>query len=230
MFLFGCGENNNIFSWFHVPGTGSYDSLMSDGVSAMGNKNYSKAAQYYKEAINTKHGDKDAVMGYASASIAEALGSNITEIISEIVEKNNTDNLLNKISQSTIDKLENALNELINDKRMFPALFGPTPPTDTNTNLNAALVYALFGVVTVVNAVGFDTIIGDFSLSSTFPDYSLADQKIRDAVNTLAEQLNESDLYIQRIMISDGGEIATSLHNEFNKLKKDLQSKGYPLI
>jgi outer membrane protein assembly factor BamD (BamD/ComL family) len=66
----GCSKNN-IFSWEHKPGNGSYSDLMSDGNAAMQKKDYTKAKELYRAAIKAKPDDNNAIMEYAAAVIAD---------------------------------------------------------------------------------------------------------------------------------------------------------------
>jgi tetratricopeptide (TPR) repeat protein len=133
--LCGC-RNNNIFSWAQ----GSYASSMSAADSEMQSRNYEKAAEYYKSAIKNKPGDKDAVMGYASAAMSAA-GMDITNFV---ISDASLQNLIPKILGDKATRICKLLKELTNDTNMFPSLFeGPTHPTDFTSNFNGDVICAL---------------------------------------------------------------------------------------
>jgi tetratricopeptide (TPR) repeat protein len=142
---------------------------MSLADSEMQNKDYKKATEYYKSAIKNKPGDKDAVMGYASAAMSDASVNIIDFAINNISNLDNPDLLQNLmaeiLSDDKVTRLDELLKELTNNTAMFPSLFGgPTPPTDVATNFNGALIYALAAVVSVrehipdPNKINLDTL------------------------------------------------------------------------
>jgi hypothetical protein len=120
---------------------------MSVADSEMQNKNYEKAAECYKSIIKNKPGDKNAVMGYASASMLNA-GISITDIV--VGNASNADDLdliqslISDILSNKMTKIDKLLKELTSDGTMLPELFEKSPyPTYVASNFNGSIIYSL---------------------------------------------------------------------------------------
>jgi hypothetical protein len=219
-------KNNNIFSWAHVPGDGSYESLMSDADSAMNSNDYAKAAEYYKLAVKARPGDQQAVMGYAAAVILNGLGLNLAGVINRIVD-DDTSNLLAQISPEQMANLDGALRGLVDDRDMLPALFGGgNYPQDSAVNLNGGVIYALAGVVAAVNNPAvkpFIVVDGNFKIDSTKLLVNLAtDPEVAGAVRLMRNDVERAIVCLGDA--SGQGAIAQKLRDEFGDLRGQLNA------
>ncbi|GHT39603.1 hypothetical protein AGMMS49593_10470 [Endomicrobiia bacterium] len=146
MFCLCSCKEYNIFSWARDSHTSpeqcSYDSSMTIADSEMRRKNNGEAAKYYENAVKKKPGDKDAVMGYASAAVSDVLDESPMDILEKAAtgKNNKTSDLLSKLVSNK--KTNEIVTKLTDDENMFPKLFGESnPPTDDPTNSLAAVIY-----------------------------------------------------------------------------------------
>ena len=148
--LAGCG-NGNVFSWAHNPGSGDFASLKSDGDAAMKNNDYSKAAEYYKAALEKNPNDADTALGYATAKFFEAVGSQYGDIINMFLNPGTgaADTLLGFLDDGTLQKLIDALYDSIGEpgSENGPlANAANQPGASTDLLLNAALINLLLAI------------------------------------------------------------------------------------
>ncbi|MCA6070127.1 MAG: hypothetical protein LE180_03330 [Endomicrobium sp.] len=190
IFTSSCGKNNNIFSWAHRSGSGSYDSLISDADSEMRNQNYAEAAKDYFAAAKLRPGDKEAVMRYTSAVIHDTLDSEITNTVTKMITDKTSRLSLDftALSPEKISKTGEALSNLVNNENMFPQLFeGENPPTDTSTNLDGATAYALEGIFSAAKNPEVKQYVGStFPIDiSNLPPKSSASPAVESAVHNM---------------------------------------------
>ncbi|MFH1369544.1 MAG: hypothetical protein ABII64_10530 [Elusimicrobiota bacterium] len=82
----GCGRNN-IFSWAHSSGSvTTIDSLSSDAYTALVNKDYVKAMEYYAKILQTDPNNSEAIYGYSVATLANS-GLDIASLISNMISE-----------------------------------------------------------------------------------------------------------------------------------------------
>jgi hypothetical protein len=113
------------------------------------NKDYTKAKELYRAAIKAKPEDNNAIMEYAAAVIADIFGRDFSEIINDVIAHGER-GMLAGMTPDRIAAADVVLYELVNDPGLLPAGLS-RPITDNDTNLNGAAIYALAGVVHVLN-------------------------------------------------------------------------------
>lgn len=225
LFFSGCG-NGNIFSWAHDDGTGTYESLMIDAEAAMKDEKYSKAAKYYRSAINKKSGNAAAIQGYSSAFFAAAVGSNHKDIINAVISGRGSAStgLLSFLKIGDAQKIKNALTEILRPD-MLPSIL-ESAENKVDVNLNAAIAYLLLAASSILEIADLD-INSDFSLKA--PDFASAAAEIIAAVNgCIIPNLNNAEQCLDRI-VAEGGSVSYQFKNEINKLKQNLAGKGYSI-
>jgi hypothetical protein len=241
-FICGC-SNGNIFSWSHDSGNGDYASLMSDGNTAMKDKNYKKAENYYHSAMNKKPDDKEAIYGYCSAVFADAVAPVFTDIVNTVISGSSQEELFEKLSPSKLQALEDALEKIVDKNN---DLLSKVVDDDTvsyedgmvDKNLNAAVSYLLYGVLQVINNPDTEVqealeFYGDFEMNldsiPRYDDPSVA-PSVSNAVAELIGYVEKAYRCIERVS-SDYG-VSTSFIDDFRQNNANviyaLKSKGYP--
>ena len=224
----GCG-NGNLFSWAHDEGKGGYKLLMADAQAAMKNKNYGKAAKYYRKALNKKPGDAAAVYGYSCAAFAAASGKNYEAIIRAVIDRdgNSSAGLLEFLDMRDAAAIKKTLDEILSPS-MLPSM-PDGAENKVDARLNAAISYLLLAAVSIITDEKINindlNINADFSM--TIPDFASALQSVKDAVEGyILPNLAKAEMSLQSIS-SEGGSISRSLRSDVRKLINDIRNKGY---
>ncbi|OGS14197.1 MAG: hypothetical protein A2285_01395 [Elusimicrobia bacterium RIFOXYA12_FULL_57_11] len=183
MGLTGCGKNN-IFSWAHKPGENtSAQALEADAVTALQDKDYTKAVEYYSQVIAKEPNNSEAIYGYSAARLAESglvLGPLVANLVRQqssapsrlapalssiakgqslaVITTPNTNLLPEEILAKAL-AIEGAVNDVI------PLLArivkgqgdGRIAPDNPDVNLNLAFCLVLRSALRVRDAVDFST-------------------------------------------------------------------------
>ncbi|MDR1086756.1 MAG: hypothetical protein LBL16_00650 [Endomicrobium sp.] len=155
----------------------------------MEKRDFKGAKKEYRNAIEIQN-DPETVMLYAAALVNEIVGYNFVQIAAN----NNGRGMLASLSHETIDRVGRELWELVNTPDFFPSVFeSPTPPTDSDTNLNGAAVYILAGLSVVLNNPAIrdsEAIIDNFGIDDKL--LPVNDRSANDALRRLAWCLTRS--------------------------------------
>src|SRR3989339_1366640 len=82
----GCGKTN-IFSWAHQSGGDtSTTALQSDALTALQDKDYAKALDYFLKILEQDPNNSEAIYGYSAAKLADA-GLDLGDLIASLIKQ-----------------------------------------------------------------------------------------------------------------------------------------------
>lgn len=182
--LSGCSRSN-IFGWAHSSGSvKTATALSSDAYTALQNKDYAKAIDYYTQILNSDPGNSEAIYGYAVAQLGSA-GIDIASLITNMIQNQSPSvshlapamaslvsaapgtNLLPSTILANKVAILAALNKIL-DPTKLPKIAagtadGKIKPDDADVNVNLAFCYMLRAALRLTDYVTFNT---DYSVSS----------------------------------------------------------------
>ncbi len=236
-FLTGCGENN-IFGWSHKAGSGSnVSSLASDAYSALQNKDYAKALEFYSKILESESGNSEAIYGYSAAKLGEA-GLDISSLIANLIQQQSApssapsrlspsiaelakapylsasqSSMLPDTVKQKIDKISAAVNDILSNKYLLKIIRGQgdgsISPDNPDVNINIAFCLVLRAAITAYNA-GID-FQNDYSQSGATDT-----PEIRSAAKDLVSAYHRLLVVISKLNLSSDAAIAN--------IKSDIQS------
>ncbi|MCL2484892.1 MAG: hypothetical protein FWF00_02865 [Endomicrobia bacterium] len=178
----GCDERN-LFSWAHNPGSGDYESLMSDGQAAMNARKFGRAAGFFKKAIKIRPKSNEAIYAYASAVFADIIQPVFSEILTALISSNTSsvESTLNNLQGPQGQKILEALKELTGPNMLGQIINSQNGSVDQF--LNIALLYILSGLLAALNdpdiqAIGNVILNGDLSIDVVGDIASIKDKLI----------------------------------------------------
>lgn len=242
----GCGKGN-IFSWAHKPGSvTTTESLSSDAYSALLNKDYAKAMEYYAKILQADPNNSEAIYGYSVANLANS-GIDIASLISNMVSENAAaptrlspaisslvfaapgSNLLPATIISNRVSIHIAVNEVL-ATNLLPKIVqgradGKIKPDSADVNINVAFCLVLRAALRLNDLVEFDT---DYN-ATIKPGVSQA--ALSDAARASLMDIASAYQRIKLIAAKFNKKTSMSDLNDdisklFNDLKTDLAAQG----
>lgn len=159
----GCGKGN-IFSWAHAPGSDKTPAaLSSDALTALQNKEYDKAIEYFQKILESDPGNSEAIYGAAAAELANA-GLDIGSLVANLVRDQNApglrlapalafaahapipydpdNNILPEVIRNRLNTLRPAVNKVLSSGYLRKIIRGEADgkiaPDNPDVNLNIA--------------------------------------------------------------------------------------------
>lgn len=157
----GCGKSN-IFSWAHSSGSDSSAvALSSDAYTALQNKDYAKALEYYQKMLESDPANSEAIYGAAAAELASA-GLDIGSLVANLVQQQqapaahnlapaiaaaartapSSNNILPDTIIARLQTLRPAVDNVLSDALLLRILQGKADgkiaPDNADVNLNVA--------------------------------------------------------------------------------------------
>lgn len=233
-FFTGCGDNN-IFGWSHKTGSGSnVSSLSSDAYSALQNKDYAKALEYYSKILESDSGNSEAIYGYSAAKLGEA-GLDISSLVANLIQQQSapssspsrlspaiaelakapysSSSMLPDTIKQKIDAILAAVNNILSSKYLLKIIKGQgdgsISPDNPDVNINIAFCLVLRAAITAYNA-GID-----FQNDYTQPGAGDSDE-MRKAAKDLVSAYHRLLVVIAKLNLSSDAAIAN--------IKSDIQS------
>jgi hypothetical protein len=223
-FLLNSCNNNNIFSWARTPLKKNSRMIVSQGNILMDKRDFKGAKEEYRNAIEVQN-DPETVMLYATALINEIFGCNFSEIVVDL-SSNNGRGMLDILSHEMIDRANRDLWELVKAHDFFPSVFESSiPPSDSDTNLNGAVVYTLAGLFTVLNNAAIRnsrTITNNFDIDFESSQFLVNDESAVNALKDLVWCLTRSLQCLKNI--SNPGQIVLTLVSMEQEVQKECLS------
>ncbi|MCX5782538.1 MAG: hypothetical protein NT145_07575 [Elusimicrobia bacterium] len=240
-FLTGCGDNN-IFGWSHKTGSGSnVSSLSSDAYSALQNKDYAKALEYYSKILESEPGNSEAIYGYSAAKLGDA-GLDISSLVANLIQQqsapsaapsrlspaiaelakapyfSSSASMLPDTIMQKIDKISAAVNDILSNKYLLKIIKGQgdgsVSPDNPDLNINIAFCLVLRAAITAHNS-GID-FQNDYSQSGA-GDTS----EMRSAAKDLVSAYHRLLVVIAKLNLSSDAAIAniqSDIKSLFNSL------------
>ena len=227
----GCGKNN-IFAWAHQAGSSTdVNSLESDASSALTNKDYSAAKEYYLKILASDPNNSMAIYGYSTATLAQAgldVGSLVANLISQsgsapqrlapaiafaASSSSSGENLLPESIRARIAILKPAVDDVIPRlaKIVKGQADGKIPKDNPDVNLNLGLCLVIRAAMTLDSLVVFDT---NYKASI---NSGLTHDQVQSAAHSAAEDI--SSAYVRLQVIVNKLTQAKSLSNVFDDMK-----------
>lgn len=202
--LVGCGKEN-IFSWAHkAGGSSSTEALTADGYTALRNKDYSKAIEYYSKILETDPANAEAIYGYSAATLADA-GLDVSSLVANLVKQQSgaperlapsvayaargfasSSNLLPQTIIDNLPKIKSAVKKVMDDGKL-PRIVkgkadGKLDPDNPDVNLNLAFCLVLRAALNVQES-GTITLNSDYSITASNADLAVANDAGKDIVS-----------------------------------------------
>lgn len=245
----GCGKNN-IFSWAHKPGSvATTESLASDGYTALSNKDYVKAMEYFAKILQAEPNNSEAIYYYSVASLANsgidiaslvsnmitesaAAPSRLAPAISSLVFAAPSSNLLPDTIINNRVKINTAINEVL-ASGLLPKIVkgladGKIKPDSADVNVNVAFCLVLRAALRLNDLVDFSS---DYK-ATIKPGVSQAalEDTARASLKDIASAYQRVKLiaakFNKRTTLSDLNDDISKL---FNDLKTDLGNQTPPI-
>jgi hypothetical protein len=180
----GCSRSN-IFGWAHSAGSvKTTTALSADAYTALQNKDYAKAIDYFTQILASEPGNSEAIYGYAVAQLGSA-GIDIASLITNMITNQNPavshlspaiaslvsaapgTNLLPSTILANKPAIMAALDKIL-DPTKLPKIAngtadGKIKPDDADVNVNLAFCYLLRAALRLTDYVQFNT---DYSVDS----------------------------------------------------------------
>ncbi len=208
----GCG-NSNIFSWAHDVGSGSFESLKSDGDAAMKDNKYSDAAKYYEAALKKNPNDSETALGFMTANFFEVLSVQYGDIVNTFITQGSSSAaLMSFLNGPTASRMVEALTSSMGApgaRNGYLTRIANDSSATTNVLLNAALANVILGVAEVfANSTPlinqYIRFNGDFSVTVTgIPTHEEA-QALLTVIGNLLLRASDSVIYINRAPVVQG--------------------------
>jgi hypothetical protein len=238
--LSGCGKGN-LFSWAHSSGSNtSVDALSSDAHTALADKDYAKALEYYSKILEGNPNNSEAIYGYSVASLADAgldvstlvanlitqthaaPARNLAESISYIAHTPSSVNILPDTIIAQLPKMKAAVDNVLADSKLKLIVKGQgdgkIAPDDPDINLNLALCLVLRAAMTAYGAIEFDT---SYNVTVTNSDPNIAKSAGKDIISAYHRLL----VVIQKLHLADTGTIGNireDVRTLFNRLSANI--------
>ena len=237
-----CGKSN-IFSWARSAGSGSsIDATMSDAYAALSEKNFAKALEYYKKALDADPNNSEAIYGWAAAELGNS-GLDVATIISNMVRQqgsttihlspafysvakeaqSSSNNLLPSTIVANITKYRDAINEVLAANKL-PKIIHATADgkisfDNPDVNINASFCLILRAAM---NLNDYVKIADDYS-TTNIANAPLSVKE--DALKDVASAYNLFIRAMKKLNYSDDtsiGQMKKDAEKLFNDLKSSL--------
>jgi tetratricopeptide (TPR) repeat protein len=242
--LAGCGKDN-IFSWAHkAGGNSSTNALLSDANTALTNKDYDKALEYYLKIIESDPENAEAIYGYSAATLADA-GLDIASLISNLIKDQagapsqlapaiayaarSGSNDTNILPQSIIDKLPTikaAIDKILAEGKLPKIVKGGADgsinPDNPDVNLNLAFCLVLRAALHAQEC-GAVQIDSDYGVTFNNPSTVDAQAIGEDIVSAYQRLL----VVIEKLNLGNDGtivEIKDNVEDLYEQYKRDMPS------
>jgi tetratricopeptide (TPR) repeat protein len=238
--LCGCGKAN-IFSWAHQSGSSSdSQALSSDAYTALRDKDYTKALEYYQKILEQDPESAEAIYGYAAAELANA-GIDIAGLVANLVKETApTRNLAPSIAYASnafpsptnilpdnilnnLQKTKEALDRVMDNGRLPKIVRGQADgkidPENPDVNLNLAFCLVLRAAI-LVQQSGAITLNSDYSVTINTVDMNVANEAGKDIVSAYHRLL----IVYEKLNLGSDSTI-TRIKDDVNTLFSDLKSK-----
>jgi tetratricopeptide (TPR) repeat protein len=247
----GCSKSN-IFSWTHTPGSNSDSAaLSSDALTALNDKDYAKAIEYYTKLLEADPASAEAIYGYAVATLADA-GLDVATLVSNLIKQQagapahlspalaavalTSSNTTNILPQSIIDnlaKIRAAIDKVLAADKL-PKIVkglsdGKIDADNPDVNLNLAFCLILRAATRVQDSglITFDT---DYNAiidsSATAGEISMV---VNDSLKDIASAYHRYVIVLDKLNLASDSQIAQikdDITALFNDLKTEALSKG----
>jgi len=249
--LSSCGTSN-IFSWARSAGSGSsIDSVMSDGYAALGEKNYTKAIEYYGKVLDTDPNNSEAIYGWSAAKLGNS-GLDVATIIANMVRQqgsntihlspaiysavkeaqSSSNNLLPATIIANINKYKDTINEVLAANKL-PKIIHATADgkiafDNPDVNINASFCLILRAAMSLNDYV---TISDDYSITTN--NTANAPYAVKEAaLQDVASAYNLFLRAMKKLNYTDDtsiGQMKKDAEKLFNDLKSSLGVTGVDL-
>jgi tetratricopeptide (TPR) repeat protein len=238
----GCGKNN-IFSWAHSAGSNSdSQALSSDAYSALQNKDFAKALEYYSKILESDPNNSEAIYGYSAAKLADS-GIDIASLIANFVRQSNSapyNHLAPSIASAANTTVSpssllpqniitnrvailRAVNDVLSSKHLAKIIKGMADgkidPDNTDVNLNIAFCLVLRAAINAYDS-GAITFSDDYTVTAVNPNVAAADEIGRDLASAYQRFLKVA----VKLKLSSSSGI-NSIKEDINKLFNQLVAK-----
>ena len=178
-------SKGNIFGWTHQAGSNNnVQAMTSDGYTALRDKDYTKALEYFSKALESDPNNSQAIYGYSSAVLANA-GLDVAGLIANLVSSNGSpapsydglahsiasaskgalspsqSNILPEAILNNIDKIRAAVNKVFDVAHLQNIANGiadgTIDPKNADVNLNLAFCLILRAAVSLNDIVEIDS-------------------------------------------------------------------------
>lgn len=246
--LNGCSKSVNIFRWAHKGGTSTAkESLLADGQSALGSKDYSDALTYYNKILEQDPSNSQALYGKAQALVGLG-GLNLADLISNVIKEAQSESTSGVIANSELGaffsrgKYVSSADDLIPKSVNLTKLYktandvvpvlkqiadggtdGIIPADDPDVNINLAFFMLVRAACRFLDSDA-DGIPGDDSgdVINVKSDFSMTVPDITDLTlaqkQTLRDQMQNG--------INDAFGIAPTTNGAINYLEKAIKKIG----
>jgi hypothetical protein len=246
----GCGKNNNLFSFTHSAGSSSdAKALLSDAETALRDKDYDKAKEYFNKLLAADPDNAQAIYGEAAAELAAA-GIDIATLVANLVKNNSgSDNAShlapaiasaarrtsspgNILPDTIIDNLSEiraAVEAVLRPDRLPRIVAGQADsslaPNNPDVNLNLAFCYVLHAALVLNDHVTFDT-----EYHATVVNGADLNTDANTAANDLVYAYHCMRNVVESLNLSDDGAIASisqDVKDLFIEYKSEINSGPY---
>lgn len=239
--LTGCGKNN-IFSWTHSAGSNSdAQALSSDAYTALQNKDFAKALEYYSKILESDPNNSEAIYGYSAAKLADS-GIDIASLIANFVRADSAPantHLAPSIAQAANTAVSpssllpqniindrviilRAVNDVLSSQRLARIIKGMADgkisPDNTDVNINIAFCLVLRAAIRAYDT-GAITISDDYTVTSVNPNVSDVNEIGKDIASAYQRFLK----VVLKLKLSDSSGI-NSIKDDINKLFNQLKT------
>ncbi|HBU69830.1 MAG TPA: hypothetical protein DEE98_05540 [Elusimicrobia bacterium] len=234
----GCGKTN-IFSWAHQSGGDtSTTALQSDALTALQDKDYAKALDYFLKILEQDPNNSEAIYGYSAAKLADA-GLDLGDLIASLIKQQSSaparlapalesaasaslaSNLLPSTIIANLTKIKIAIDAVIPRLSRISrgSADGKINADNPDVNLNLAFCYVLRAAIKVQEsgAISFDT---DYKVTVNTADTALANDVAKDIAIAYHRML----LVAENLNLTSGSAIS-GIKSDVNSLFDDLKSK-----
>lgn len=243
--LTACSKGN-IFSWTHSSGSGSnVQSLSSDAYTALRDKDYGKALEYFSKILESDPNNSEAIYGYSVAQLAES-GLDISTIVSNLVSSGGTPSsaitgLATAISQvsgssslsstnilpgtvlANLEKIKTAVNKVLGDKYLLKIARGKADgkiaPDNPDLNLNLAFCFILRAAMNLNDKIKFTS---DYEVEVENTSDQIA---LNDAAKDIVRAYHRLLAVINKLNLSGSNAIITRIRDDVNKLFINYKAK-----
>lgn len=243
--LTACSKGN-IFSWTHSSGSGSnVQSLTSDAYTALRDKDYGKALEYFSKILESDPNNAEAIYGYSVAQLAES-GLDISTIVSNLVSSggNNSSSIsglataISRVSGSSglsstnilpgtilanLEKIKSAVNKVLEDKYLIKIARGKADgkiaPDNPDLNLNLAFCFILRSAMNLNDKIKFTS---DYEVEVEDASDQIA---INDAAKDIVRAYHRLLAVISKLNLSGSDAIITRIRDDVKKLFDDYKAK-----
>lgn len=245
----GCGKNN-VFSWAHSAGSNSdAKALQSDAETALREKDYEKAKEYYNKILASDPDNAEAIYGAAAAELAAA-GIDIATLVSNLVQNNSGSasaphlapaiasaamrtsspgNILPDTIVSNLATIRTAVENVLRPDRL-PSIVagladGSIAPDNPDVNLNLAFCYVLHAALILNEHVTFDT-----EYHATIVSGTDLNAVANTAANDLVYAYHCMRNVVSSLNLADDGAVASisqDVRDLFNEYKTEVNDGPY---